>query len=56
MQLSPPKSITWWIALALGVLSLLGFSGNVAALSAYSFWLVMAGLVLMLVATRVHNL
>ncbi len=56
MKLSPPKSITWWIALVLGALGLLGYSGNVAGLSAYSFWLVMAGLVLMLVATRVHNL
>lgn len=56
MKLSPPKSITWWIALVLGVLGLLGHLGSVAGLSAYAFWFVMAGLVLMLVATRVHNL
>jgi uncharacterized membrane protein YtjA (UPF0391 family) len=56
MRLTPPKTITWWIALVLGVLGLLGYSGNVAGLSAYAFWLVMAGLVLLLVATRTRNL
>ena len=56
MRLTPPKTVTWWIALALGVLGLLGYLGTVGNLSAYSFWLVMAGLVLMLVATRTRNL
>jgi hypothetical protein len=56
MKLSPPKNITWWIAFALGLLGLLGYAGNVAGLSQYAFWLVAAGLVLMLVATRVRNL
>jgi uncharacterized membrane protein YtjA (UPF0391 family) len=56
MRLSPPKVITWWIALILGVLGLLGYSGNFAAMSPYSFVLVMAGLVLMLVATLIKNL
>jgi 4-hydroxybenzoate polyprenyltransferase len=56
MKLTPPKVITWWVALILGVLGLLGYLGNVAALSPYAFWLVFAGLVLMLVATLVKNL
>ena len=56
MKLSPPKNITWWIAFALGLFGLLGYVGNVAGLSQYAFWLVAAGLVLMLVATRVRNL
>jgi len=56
MKLSPPKVITWWIAVVLGVLGLLGHAGNVAGLSAYSFWLVLVGLVLMLVATLIKNL
>ena len=56
MKLTPPKIITWWIALILGVLGLLGFTKTIAALSPYSFWLVMAGLVLMLVATLIKNL
>lgn len=56
MKLTPPKNVTWWIALVLGVLGLLGYSGSLAGLSAYAFWLVMAGLVLMLVATRTKRL
>jgi len=56
MHLSPPKNITWWIAFFLGLLGLLGYLGNVAGLSAYAFWFVFIGLVLMLVATRTRNL
>jgi hypothetical protein len=56
MKLSPPKVITWWVALILGVLGLLGFMDQIAALSQYAFWLALAGLALMLVATQVKNL
>jgi hypothetical protein len=56
MHLSPPQNITWWIAFVLGLLGVLGYLGNVAGLSAYAFWFVLAGLVLMLVATRTRNL
>jgi hypothetical protein len=56
MKLTPPKVITWWVALILGVLGLLGHWGQVAALAPYAFWLVLAGLVLLLVATLVKNL
>ena len=56
MKLTPPKVITWWVALILGVLGLLGYWGQVAALKPYAFWLVLAGLVLMLVATLIKNL
>ena len=56
MKPSAPKAMTWWIALVLGLLGLLGYLGNVAALSPYAFWLALAGLVLMLVATQTRNL
>ncbi len=56
MKLTPPKAITWWIAVVLGVLGLLGHLGSVAGLSASSFWLVTAGLVLLALATRTKNL
>jgi hypothetical protein len=56
MKLTPPKVITWWIAVALGVLGLLGHFGTIAALKPYEFWLVTAGLVLLVVATLVRNL
>ncbi|MGA9398609.1 MAG: hypothetical protein WBV22_10170 [Anaerolineaceae bacterium] len=56
MKLTPPKVITWWIAVILGVLGLLAYMGSLAALSSYAFWLVLIGLVLMLVATLIKDL
>ena len=56
MNLSRPKIVTWWIAVALGAIGLLGWSGVVVGLGAYSFFLVTAGLVLLIVATLVKNL
>jgi len=56
MRLSRPKEITWWIAVLLGVLGLLGFVGTVPGLSPYAFWLVFAGLVLLVLGTLLRNL
>jgi hypothetical protein len=56
MKLSPPKVVTWWVALILGVLALLGEVGTIAALGQYAIWLALAGLALMLVACLVKNL
>lgn len=56
MKLTPPKVITWWVAVILGVLGLLGHLGTVAALGPYAFWLVMAGLVLLVLATLIRGL
>ena len=56
MKLTPPKVVTWWVAVILGVLALLGHFGVVAALSPYAFWLAMIGLILLVVATLVKNL
>lgn len=56
MKLSPPKQITWFIALALAVLALLGSTGTIAALSQYSFWLALLAAALLLLATIVKGL
>ncbi|OGO64582.1 MAG: hypothetical protein A2029_02760 [Chloroflexi bacterium RBG_19FT_COMBO_47_9] len=56
MRLSPPKQITWFVALALAVLALLGFTGTLAALSTYAFWLALIAAALMLLATVVRGL
>jgi hypothetical protein len=55
MKLTPPKQITFWIALALMVLGLLGMVG-VAFLAPFAFWLVLAGGVLLVVALLVKGL
>jgi hypothetical protein len=56
MRLTPPKVVTWWIAVALGVLGLLGHFGTIDALSEYAFWFMTAGLALLLLATLVKDL
>ena len=56
MKLSPPKQVTWFIALALAVLALLGQTGTIAGLSPYSFWLALIAAALLLLATIVKGL
>jgi 4-hydroxybenzoate polyprenyltransferase len=56
MRLTPPKVITWWVAVILGVLALLGFLKTIAPLTPYAFWLAIAGLALLAIAALVKNL
>jgi hypothetical protein len=57
MKLSPPKMITWVIALILLVLALLGhLTSAVAILNQYDFWLAALAAALMLIATVVKGL
>jgi len=55
-NLSAPKVVTWWIAIGLGVLGILGHTGTVAALGEYAFWLVVAGWLLLVLATLLKDL
>ncbi len=56
--LNPPKLVTWWVSLALLVLGVLTHIRVlvVPALSPYTFWIVVIGLIIMLLATRVRGL
>ena len=56
MRLSPPKQVTWFIALALAVLALLGFTGTIGSLSPFSFWLALISAALLLLATLLKDL
>lgn len=56
MRLSAPKEVTWWIAIALGAIGLIGGLGIVAELGLYAFWFVTAGLVLLVLATLLKDL
>ena len=56
MKLSPPKQITWIIALALAVFALLGHAGIIDALATYDFWLALVAAGLLLLATLVKDL
>ena len=58
MKMSPPEGLTWWTALILTALAILLQQGilRIAALTPYAFWMVVIAAVLLLVATRIHNL
>ena len=56
MKLTPPKQITFWVAVILGLLGLLGFIGVVAAATPYAFWLAFIGLALLAIALLVKGL
>jgi hypothetical protein len=56
MKLTPPKVITWWVAVILGVLALFGYLKTIAGLTPYAFWLAIAGLALLAIATLVKDL
>ena len=56
MRLRSTSTLTWVIGLILGVLGLLGHLGVIDSLSAASFWLVIAGLAVMLVAPLLRGL
>lgn len=56
MHLSKPKQVTWVVALILVVLGLIGKLGTVAVLTQYSFWLVLAAALLLLLATLIEGL
>jgi hypothetical protein len=56
MKLSPPKQATWFVALALAVLALLGQQKIIAGLTPYSFWLALIAAALLLIATIVKGL
>jgi hypothetical protein len=56
MRPSSPRYVTWLLSLVLGVLGLLGHIAAIPVISGWSFWLVLAGLGLLLLATIVKGL
>ncbi|MFO8035311.1 MAG: hypothetical protein R6U57_01600 [Anaerolineales bacterium] len=56
LNLSAPKVITFWIAVLLAALGVLASQGILAPIAEYAFWLVVAGFVLLALATLFKNL
>ncbi|MEP6896155.1 MAG: hypothetical protein ABI986_11155 [Chloroflexota bacterium] len=56
MKLTPPKEITFWIAVVLGLLGLFSFLGVFTLLPIAAFWLVFIGFALLVVALMVKGL
>lgn len=55
MKLNEPKVITFWIAVLLAVLGLLGFLA-IAALEPFAFWLVLVGFIVLAAGNLVKGL
>jgi predicted membrane channel-forming protein YqfA (hemolysin III family) len=56
LKLTPPKEITFWIAVALGLLGLFSFLGVFTLLPIEAFWLLFMGFALLVVALFVKGL
>jgi len=56
MKLTPPKVITWWIAVILGILALIGHLNVISGLNPFAFWLALIGLALLVLATLIKGL
>ena len=56
MKLSAPKTITWWIAVVLGVLGILGSFMSLPFVSDNAFWFVAVGFILLALATFLKDL
>ena len=56
MNLSAPKNITWWIAVVLGVLGILGTFVSIPFVSASAFWFVAVAFILLALGTFLKGL
>ncbi|MCX6024797.1 MAG: hypothetical protein NTY23_00795 [Chloroflexi bacterium] len=56
MKLTPPKVITFWIAVVLGFLGFLGNFMTIPLVSANSFWFLFVGFVLLVLGLIVKGL
>ena len=56
MKLNAPKNITWWIAVVVGVLGILGSFVTIPFVTGLAFWFVVVGFVLLALGTFMKGL
>jgi hypothetical protein len=57
VKLSPPKQMTFWVSVIIGVLGILGqLVPSLPVVSDYSFWLVTIGFVLLVLGNALTGL
>ena len=56
MRLSPPKMVTWWIGVILGVLGILGMFVRLPVLGPYTQYLLALGFLILAISTVVDGM
>ena len=56
MKLSPPKQITFWIAVIVAVLGVIASLVTIPVLSGFSFWLVVIAFVILALGNMIEGL
>lgn len=56
MKLTPPKTVTFWISLILGVLGILGTLTNISFVTPNAFWFLAVGFILLVLSVLVKGL
>jgi len=56
MKLNAPKNVTWWVAVVVGVLGILGKLFTIPFVSDNAFWFAAVGFVLLALATFLKGL
>ena len=56
MNLSAPKTTTFYVALALGILGFLGFLIELPFITGAAFWFVLVGFIVLVASVLVPNL
>jgi hypothetical protein len=56
MKLTPPKQITFWISIVLGLLGLIATFVSIPVVSGLAFWFVFIGLALLVAGLLVKGL
>jgi heme/copper-type cytochrome/quinol oxidase subunit 1 len=56
MKFTPPKQITFWIAVVLAALGLIASLVTIPVLSGIAFWLVLAGFILLALSLLIKGL
>jgi hypothetical protein len=56
MDLSAPKQVTFWVAVILAVLGLLGALVKIPLVSTYAFWFLLVGFVVLALGSFMKNM
>ncbi len=56
MKTNAPRSIVWWVSVVIGVLGIVGKFIALPILTAYSWWLVAIGFIILALATVIKGL